>query len=350
MIFVVLVVELVILIILLLAIIFRRIWIRVARRNEKKDKERISDIIIEYLKKFENETDIEAAIVKLDQTKLKKYTYKSNFLSVMELFDRRFSGGGWGTLKAAIMKKYLLPKAERFSKSHRWMDRNFAVRCFVLCPHPELKGDIIRLIDDPEFLVSSFAAVAALEIKSPEGVVKIIEQMSKSQGYSYSFYRDIFLQNKFTELFKWVEELAANSKDEVHLACLEVLSGAAIIIHEPFLHQDLASSDPKIRTAALKVFAHNPQIDSLEVLSQFLKDPDDKIRAMAVYGLEFFASPGVIEKLTRALSDSSWRVRLQAAESLKTMGRIGRKVLETQTSTGNQRAYEAAQYALTFNW
>ena len=121
-------------------------------------------------------------------------------------------------------------------------------------------------------------------------------------------------------------------------------------VTQPFLREDLSSPNPQIRTAAVKVFARNPQPDSAQVLLQCLDDPNAEIRSLAILGMEYFASEATLKKLDQALSDPSWTVRSQAAQSLKRMGKLGRNILENQNSKTNKHAYEAAQYALQFNW
>lgn len=339
---VILLLELWVLTFLVFALLFRRSRVQNRLKREIIERQKISEIIISCLQK--KPTD-------LATTGISKYALSDVLLSVIEQFDRRLSGGEWEKLKREIMEKYLIPKTRRWSKSRSWKKRNFTARCFALCPQPEQAQDILRLVDDPDFLVRSFAAIAAIEIKSKDGVHKILEQMSQNQGYTHAYYRDILLQSKSLEIFRWIEEMAASEADlSLHVSCLDVLAGTTLTINLPFLRQDLHSPNLKVRLAAVKVFANNLQVDSMGVLTQSLDDPNEDIRAAAILGIEHFASPNTLLKLTEALSDPCWTVRIQAAQSLKKMGLVGKRVLEKQDPLTQQAAYEAAQYALTFDW
>ncbi|MEI8124939.1 MAG: HEAT repeat domain-containing protein [Parachlamydiaceae bacterium] len=339
---VILILEFFLLIILTYALIFRRFWVKYRDQRNEKIKEKISFMIIQCLKEKK---------LFVDKTELKKFCFNPNFLSVIEQFDRRLRGGDWEELKRSIAENCLMKRAQRWTKSRSWIKRNFSARCFALSPRKEYEQEILLLIDDPVFLVRSFAAVAAVDIRSQKGVAKIITQMSHTTGYSYSFYRDIILQSKSKDVFECVEDLAANNNNEnITLACLDVLSGISKVITLPFLRNDLMSSNEAVRVAAVKVFAHNPQVDSPTVLSKCANDLNENIRALALWGLEYFASEESLKQLSQALSDSSWIVRSQAAKSLKKMGGLGLNVLEKQNPEKNRPAYEAAQYALNFDW
>lgn len=335
---IIVIIELIVLAALILLILSKRIWIHFHGKKVARDKEIISQIVIDCL---ENKTEANP------ENQLKKFAFKEVLLSQVEAFDRRFRGEQWDKLKSQISKLYLLPRAREWVTSMFWLKRNFAARCFALSSFPEDEKSIFLLLDDPVFLVRSMAAAAAVKLEMKEGIFKIIRQMSQAKGYPRIFYRDILLQSKSRQIFLWIKEMAEEEKDLIiHLACLDLLSGITMVMTLPILREDLQSKNKDVRYAALKVFAYNPQVDSSEVLLKYMEDPNEGIRAEAAFGLKHFSTPATVEKLTKALSDPSWRVRVQAARSLKNMGKSD--ILNRQDPKINKDAYEAAHYVIQF--
>lgn len=285
------------------------------------------------------------------EVRLSKFAYQENLLSLMETFNRRFSGEEWEKVKEWIASEFLLTKARQWKTSKSWVKRNYSARCFALLPLVDDEDAILVLMDDPVFLVRNFAAIAAIRLESKQGLDKIIQHMSNEKGYARFFYRDILLNSKSLKIFNWIEEYAAYEREgEIHLTCLDLLAGINMPIDSHFLRGDLKSSKLSIRVAALKVFSNNPQIDSAEVLSKYINDPNEEIREQAVHGLGFVLSETTLEKLRQALNDPSWKVRFEAAKALKEMGRAGKAVLQRQTIDQGKEAYETAQYVLQFDW
>ena len=336
---IVLTLELIILILMLALILGRRIWSRFHQKKVAKEKQAISQTVINYMNNQEA----------LNSKKVFNGFSKDLVLNQMEAFERRFKGEQWDQLKFEISKAELLPRARKWTKSRHWLNRNFAARCFALSPSESDEKSILSLLDDPEFLVHSMAAVAAVKLEVKEGIFKIVRLMSKVGGYARIFYRDILLQSNSSKVFSWVEEIAAEKDLLTQLACLDLLSGITKVITSPVLKEALQSENQAVRFAALKVYAHNPQMDSAEVLLKYMDDPDEEIRAAAASGLEYFATAATIEKLSKALTDPSWIVRVQAANSLKNMGKMGLQVLQQQNPQMNKNAFEAASYALEFD-
>ena len=282
---------------------------------------------------------------------LKPYAGTDILLYQVESFDRRFTGGDWEEVKSTILRHLLLPKARRLYKKLSWIKRNFAARCFALEPFPIDEKKILTLNEDPVFLVRAIAASAVIKLSIEKGVFKIIEYMSRQQGYSHYFYQDLIVNEGKAPVFDLIEQIANSNKDPaIQEACLNVLAGKSSRIDKPFLFEDLNSENESVRLGAVKVFAHNLQVESPQVLLKSMDDKNPQIRAQAAMGLSHFLSEETLEKLERALSDAEWIVRLQAALSLKKMGKLGMTILNKQTPEVSQKAYDTAQYALQFDW
>ncbi len=98
-------------------------------------------------------------------------------------------------------KKIFSTYGKNFSKELFMAEKNYAARCFALAPLQKDSKMIIDLIDDPAFLVSSVAAMAAIQLDKREAVVKIIEKMTHSWGYAKYYFRDILLGPESMHIF-----------------------------------------------------------------------------------------------------------------------------------------------------
>lgn len=278
--------------------------------------------------------------------KLRGFSAKKDLLTVIGIFNYRFNSTEWKMIREEAAQYYLLRKARRLATSWLWIRRSYAARCFAVCPLPEDEKRICSLIDDPVFLVRSMASIAAIGLESRQGVMQTLAQMAKATSYFRLFYRDAFLQGS-KQVFNWIQEAVLSEKDpNIHLACLEILSGITTAIPLSFLKQDLESKQFEVRLAALKVLVRNPQEASSTMLIEYLKDPKEEIRAAAALCLENFPTKKTLEELEKALCDESWQVRLNAAKSLKMMGEEGLEILKGQKE---KVAYDTAQYVLQFS-
>jgi hypothetical protein len=337
----ILIVELSILFLLVFSLYFERFFFKRERLKRIADRGALSQMINEYMHKK-----------KVDLPTVLKLYHRDTILYILEAYERRLRGDDWNVLKREICEISLLPCAKKWVKSYFWEERNFSARCFALCSSEHDEKILLKLMDDPAFLVRKNAAIAIARLGRKEGIKKIIDHMVSERGYGRFCYRDILLHEGTIETLGIVEKIAAEEKECIakHRACLSILSGKAMTLTYPFLKRDLESENPLIRLAAVKIYARNPQKDSAQVLIRCMEDPADKIRAEAAHGLGYFASKETVEKLELALKDPVWNVRLQAAWSLKRMGAAGRNVLEKQSPEIDRTAYDTVKYALEFDW
>lgn len=328
--------------ILLISLVVIRVRNRFLEEKNYLIGRKISGKILEYMKGKGSLDDILTLNGKASRKLL---------LKEVELFNQRFSGVEWRTIKEEIVKKYLIDFARNLSKKKDWHSRAMASRICALSPTAEEKDMILQLLDDSVFLVRGQVAPAAIELRLKEGVLKILHQMSKEPGYPRYYYRDVLLNHESQEVFDWIEEIAETPDGrDLQLACLDVLSGKMQTIQGNFLLRDVQSEDDEIRLAAIKVYARNPQKKSLEILLSHVQDSNEKVRIEVFYGLEHFRQPKTLEILEKGLEDDSWEVRVQAANSLKNMGRLGIDVLKRQSLEKHRNAYEAANYILQLDW
>lgn len=302
--------------------------------SQFRDRKEINAPLIEEKNRSDLE-DFSAAGIALNTCKGKSSRDERNFpsrsvaviflrplilLEVLEDYNRRLNGADWEAIKLSLSKEFLLPKMRNWVKSWFWIKRNFAARALALTPLPQDEPYILYLIDDSSFLVRSIAATAAVRLESEKGVIKTLRNMSREPGYAHYYYSDILSQGS-TQVFSWVAEAAAK-RDDLHLACLEVLAAKVAPVPTPFLEQDFKASNSSVRQAALRVAIRNPQKGSVEIFSNCLKDPDEQIRKLGGSGLGNYSVEESYEALLKGAADPSWKVRLECAKSLKKLGKI----------------------------
>lgn len=340
--FIILFLELAVLVVLLIAIGIRHVWILYKNKKTARDKEIISQIVVDCIEEKNKIANAKG---------LAKFANQEILLSMLEAFNHRFNGESWEKVRDEAARLYLLDKARKWSKSIFWIRRNYAARCFALSPQSPDQETILHLIDDPIFLVSGSAAAAGIKLEMHQAVMKILQHMSSKSGYARFFYRDLLLKSKSLTIFKWIEDSAYHENEiDLHLICLDLLAEESMTITHPFLHKYLSSPHPSIRIAALKVFACNPQRESFEILMEHVKDPEEEIRSLAVLGLGYFSNENTIQILREALRDNSSKVRLEAAKALKRWGRMGQEILKSQNPSESKEAYDTAQYVLQLDW
>lgn len=319
------------------------VWHGVSRyflqRNRTAARKQISQILIKEV----------AEPSKSDVKLFEPYAGRVVLLKELESFSRRFKSEEWDKIRQQVAVNYLLPKARKLAHSVDWLKRNFAARSFALAPLKFDIATILKLVDDPVFLVRSRAALAAHKIQDRDLIYKLIVHMSDEPGYAHYYFRDLLLELESTKVLEWIEEFGLKEEKRfTKIACLDLLSEKSHALTTPLLEEALQSEDPLIRFYAIKVHARNPQKDSKKVLLKATRDPQEDVREEAIYGLQYQLGEEVVAVLKEALNDPSWKVKIAAVRSLLKHGEKGAKVLEALTETGDPNGYAAYQYGRRF--
>jgi len=335
----ILVLEVITVIVLLVSLTLRKIWEYFNDRWEERSREKLVETLTRCL--------LENKVIKSCK-RMRSFQALSLLLSVLEEFERKFSGKNWNKLKASIFSSCLAGRARKYASSRFWKKRNFSARCFALSPFLRDMEIILKLMDDPVFIVRGIVATAAVTHENKEGIYKIIKQMSRSNGYAYHFYRDLLIKGS-QRVFQWIEEFAAIETDtDFHLACLDVFEAVYFRLTKLDIKKDLNSKDERVHLAALNLLLHNPQPYSMKVISHEMSDQNSHFRSEATMGLEHFLTSKSLRRLRGALKDSDTKVRMSAAATLKKSGDKGLRILRDQNPRMDKKAYEAAQFALKF--
>ena len=329
----ILAIELLLLLILLFVIIARRCIAFYTKKSDEAAAKAYSTQLIQLLEGKQQFFDPQGAI------------HPTILLSTIADVNHVTKGDHWEQIKKEIMNTHLLPLARTYANSYLWNRRSFASQCFALVAQPEDRDHIFSLVQDPFFLVSSYAALAAIHLNEAEAIFYLIQHMSQTSGYERYLLRDILSQGS-PQVIKWVEALFFTYPDPpMHLPCLEVLSATSNTLSLRDLDKDLCSQNPTIRLAGLKTYGRTNDPSQKEVFVRFLADSDTHVRKEAASKLRFLIDEETITALQNALLDTEWEVRVEAARSLRHMGK---EVLERADLASNAVAKEAIQYVMQF--
>lgn len=318
----------------LLIVISKRTLGRFHEKQVKKTQERISSFIIQCLEHSDP--------LKFASTS-KNIQYSSELLVVLEEFDKRLKNDHWCSLKEFLAQKCLLPKARRFAESFFWKKRSFAARCFALVPLYKDEKILISLFEDSYFLIQSKAALSLIFLESPIGVQKIVEYMSCHTGFSYWFLCDALRRGSRGGMLL-LAKLA--TQKNLHMTCLQVLSGHFLGFPLVFLEQDLKSQDLAVKLLAINILSYNPTKNTQQLLIECSKDSLEEVRKESVIGLSNFPSEESVKCLMGIFSSQDSKIiRLAAARSLKKIGEV--EFLEKQSIQSTEAAQIAA-YMLQF--
>lgn len=313
-------------------------WMR--NRSEKKrvvTQKKIEELIVDTILHPD----------KLDSFKIPHpHCQFEQLLLSCESFDRRLTDPIWQQIKEIILKRYMLPHAQKLSKSSSWVKREWAARFWNQNLSYADDLTMLRLSNDSHYLVR----VAAINCIIRAGKFKLLQNIAnrlKEDSYIQSQpYRDAFISGG-EELFKAMESQLKDMQDHgIASIYLDILSTRSLHNNYFAALPYLSSTHKPCRLSALKILGNTPGKASLEQLKECLADPDWEIRAEATKSLGNLLDPNSLELLKAALMDDAWQVKLQAALALKRLGTEGIKVLLLQDPKQAPHTYEIAQYAL----
>lgn len=331
--------EIIALVLMLITLIVERIAIFFLKKSKRKKIHALSDMMIE----------------RIQHPSTHKITLASKFqkpfllLEALTTFDHKFQGGRWKEIKTQIMKKYILPKARRWAKSLFWKRRFFAAKAFALMSEPADLHLIHRLVKDPSFLIEIGGALALIKVEDIDGITALLHKMSTASTYTQIYLKDIFLQGS-NQVFVHIQKILEHTKSrEIQISCLHILASKQIPVNGPMITKGAHSTDAQIRLACITLHGNNPQENSEEILQRAILDPLDDIRKQACHGLVHYPAVKNQKLLEKTLSDTAWFVRLEAARSLKKMGKQGLVILKDHADGKAHLAKQVSSYVLHFN-
>jgi hypothetical protein len=328
--------EFLLIIFILFLLIFLGIDLHFRRKKIKKITQKLKTVLLEGIEKKEP--------FKLDSIcSLKKYHFL--ILSILEDIDSKFSSDFWEKWKKDILSCCLLKKAEKYTFSLFWKKRLFAARAFSLSPSPSFEKNLLHLLKDPNSLVRLTSLKPAGFLATPKLLKAIIHTMKQQPEKSLYAYQDILLQSKENALLWMKEELIKEKDLDVIHIYLKILSKQNDPIVLKYILPDLQSQNPTIRLNAIKMLKAFPSAQVFNLLFPFLHDTNELVQAEIIKALPDLMGKEALEYLQPFLNNISPWLRLQAALSLKKLGKAGIRILENKT-TKEPLAFETCQYAL----
>jgi len=338
-IFKVLIFELLIMVICLLAIIF----VKVFSKRKAVKKERLHNELSELFQHFLLGNQPVSSL------KIPSHlTGFENLLETIEKFENRYDDPRWHEIKNHTVDLYLLPQAQAYAGSYSWYKKQLAARSYLLRPEKAPEKTLRKLLEDKNYLVRIPALFCVTKTHYKKLFHEMVQQMSRENKLSQFTYRDALIQAD-QEKFEWLESILASEDDpEIVEICLDVLSTRfnknLLNLAPPFL----TSKHRNCRIKALEAIGSIPDEKAIALLMNYLDDSDSKIRETAIAGLEKLYVNKAIPQISPLLNDSAWEVRLQAAKTLKHFGWEGMALLNAQKKETSPRAYEIAQFVLSY--
>lgn len=315
-------------------IIAHRITAHSMNRKSKERRKIISDYIFQLLQERKLPGDLPYP---------GKKKWKRELLKVLEGFDLKIKEELWEGIKKEMSSLYLIYFARKWQSKGAWRKRSFSARVFAIAPFVEDEEIMVKMMNDPEFIVKNPASLAAIRLGSERGIHKALYAIAHEEGYIHFFYQDLLLQNP-SSVFEKVLEFAKDPS--LMSACLQVLSTTTWSKPIPFLKDTLESPDPFIRSLAYKILLRNEIQDRLAFFEKGLSDADEGVKTASLEGITYYPMEPYFGKLTESLKDSSWPIRYAAAKALKKAGEEGMKILNSQKEG---LSFQAAQYVQVFD-
>lgn len=326
-------IEFLILVVLIFSLAFHRSLFYILNIFYRKRKKILSDYFFTLIDQKLN--------IDLNNFPGKK-RWRRELLEVAESYNLKIKGEDWEKTKKEISTHFLIQYARKWARSFSWKKRNFAARVFNLFPFQEDEEMILKLMNDPEFIVRSPASSAAISLQSEKGIHKALYSIAHDEGYSFYFYQDLLVQNP-DKVFEKVIEFAKDP--DIHGGALRVLGSHTWSKPIPFLKDDLESPDPVIRRLGYKVLLNNEYQNRQEYFIKGLLDADEEVVLQSIRGIALYDITPHLQKLKEFLENRSWTIRLASARALMKEGKEGPQILKNET---NATAREVAKYVMDF--
>jgi|GEM_PF-2155044 len=329
-------IELVLVFVASILIIFTRIYMGYRKKRYDRIRKEITSYFFQSLEKNANPN---AFVLPRRLRNLRA------LLTVIEDIDETIKEANWLVLKEMIIKRYLFPKARYSAKSLRWMRRNLAARTFALFPTKEDEDSILYLVSDKVPLNRIFAARAAIALATPTLLRRLFDMMVLEPVKNLFNLRDIVV-NGSEIVYQWMQkELKRETDINMRFIYLDIFSAKKGYTIRQLIDLDLKSDVKYLREKAVQILIQFPTKEDLPLLKPFLKDPSEDIRAHVAKALGNLVGESAFEELKGALQDESFWVRMQAAISLRRLGKIGVDYLNQVGDNPDMRGI--VDYALT---
>lgn len=260
--------------------------------------------------------------------------------------DSTIDSPHWPEMKATMARTILLPVARKKFDSRRWMNRLYSAQCFELAMEDQDEAIISFLLEDKIPLVHLHAAIAAIKFSSASLINLVINAMAKKRRLSQTVYLKVFdLAAPHSQQFI-IDRLNTENDPFIRATCYKILMNFKDKLPAIDTTNDINANNMELRLAAIRYTAFADKSHAVPLLVSLLSDTRWEVRAASNRLLGELNATQAIDEISHCLKDQVWWVRVNAANTLKSFGEIGIKVLNEQDPSVDLYAYETAMHVL----
>lgn len=286
-------------------------------------------------------------IITFQSSDWKQYRkYLALLLPIIKETDKTVTTVMWQQTRDQLMTQLLLPFAHKAKNSTQWYQRYLACQVFQLfLPDEEIDAAALLLKDDFP-LVALNATRIALQQNSQALIDAMIDNFSQNRRLQDA----LFLQANTIEshtLPLVTNRINREQDPYIRVFCYRILSthpSQPQMVDDIETDLDAANIDLQIAAINYQVLTHPQQTTPL--LHQKLHNPHWEIRAKAAQLMGKIGDLSALTLLNQSLRDTSWWVRMNSAEALAQLGPSGIAILEQQSPSIDQFAYDVAKRIL----
>jgi hypothetical protein len=248
---------------------------------------------------------------------------------VMLKIDNEHNPLEWHKERVSFIEKIILPLAQDACNSKDVYLRALAAKAFCLTNTDNIKHEkcILKLVNDEIPIVASLGIQAALKYCSLSTLHAAVESIAKMQWRSQFSNIKIFTTAS-PQAHKIIIKILESTQDvNVRILCYNILLRfPASKTYRP-KKEDLESPKIGLKIVTLKFISHIDKEAAIPRLIQALNDPHWEVRLVAIHRLSLLRAEESVQLLAGKLQDSEWWVKQAAAQSLRTFGEIGDRIL-----------------------
>ncbi|MEO7648666.1 MAG: HEAT repeat domain-containing protein [Gemmatimonadaceae bacterium] len=257
--------------------------------------------------------------------------------------SKSLSGSGSEDLKRIAALTGIFDRARKMCSSRRWTRRLKGAR--LLAQMEQSDPLVTKLLRDSHPAVRAQAAEWAAARPIPEVLGDLLDLLADPETLSRFAVQDALLRMGREA----AEPLASYLENHSGQAATSGLHLAEAMVEPVFIPAALAHSQegiPEVRAAAASLLGAVGGTEAAARLVELLDDTDPDVRAAAAFGLGRMRHWPAASRLSGLLMDSSWAPRRAAALALRAIGAPGILLLRRAASSPSQSVSDIAQMVL----
>jgi len=227
-------------------------------------------------------------------------------LKSKDIFTKRMAVSGLGNF--ITLKSFEI--LHRCLRGELAVIRADAIVALANFPKEIIRDEIIKMLDDPNFIVVKEALKVISKLKIMEAKDKLLKLLDERSEIIRTSTLNTIAELQIKEAFEKVKEIFEEEKSlSVKKAALFAMSKIDTQKAYPILTQNLDNRDIKIALYSAFVLAQNMDMSGKDVVKKALKNPDPQIRIEAAKVLLYYDTEESKTLLKGLLNDPDSSVR-----------------------------------------